>query len=174
MKFVWVIVLVLAPAFAAANDKTPISTDRVALVIGDPVFDAEIEEMIRSDQLQNKVFCYKLGDEKYQVRVIYNPTDFPLQASETFQFRSPYNFFSLYRLAFTLDWNKKYGIFIDREAPSELIHHITDRLMVSWNDFFFNSKIYNGSVVYFFSGNTQYSTITWFEYMGKAELVSSK
>ena len=135
----------------------------VALKIDDPSIDSQIEEIWESKTLVNRVFCYQLEEGSYKVRIIYNPHYSSLKATQTFTFLNKEQPFSIY-------WNYKYGIMIDKTAPQELIDHLSQLIKLSWYDWWYDQlKIYNGWKAKVNIGGLMHRTIPWFHFMENAQ-----
>lgn len=142
----------------------------VANQIDDPKADAIVKEAFSTNQFANLTFCYKLNDQYYPVRILYNPEG--LTYTTTKKFRLTYGG-ELYR--FTRKWNWKYGLLFHKEAPQELIDHLCQLTNCSWWDWYRNFRICNGTYVEYveyLSQNldTVYSLDTWYNFTDDLKL----
>lgn len=139
----------------------------VAQSVYDLENDINIRALFQSTCFFNRVFYYDLDGCYYQVRVLYNPHQYSLMATRNFVLEpgDPMN-------SYTVSWNNKYGIFIDKKAPQFLVDHLIDLSYASYWDFQFNFSIENGTYVEYQTTSygvytdrvTTYYLDTWFLY----------
>ncbi|MFI5334474.1 MAG: hypothetical protein ACHQT8_04835 [Chlamydiales bacterium] len=132
---------------------------RTITQIDDPEADAEIKELFNSAEFVNQVFHYRLDNRDYQVRILHNPEGRTLTAERKYQFGVGTKWQWV-----PLSWNYRYGIMVNKWAPSRLIDHLSKLTDASWRDWYFNFTVANGiRVVY--NGPGFYSYLdTWFDY----------
>ncbi len=125
----------------------------------DADFDAKIIEAFASQSLANIVLHYQIEGESYQVRIIHNPERERLFATRYFD--HPF-----LRKEISLPFPYKYGILVDKEAPQELIAHLSKLMGLSWWGLFTaTSKICNGTGISFTEGDWEFtSKIPWSEF----------
>jgi len=133
----------------------------IAESIDDPINDEIIDSTFNSATFINKVIYYHVDKEYYRVRLLHNPEMRSFSETKTFQRESKGPSES-----YTITWNKKYAILVDKESPQKLI----DRLQASLNhlsywNWYFNFTLENGSYVTYeekISGYNSTTTITYF------------
>ncbi|HEY5260110.1 MAG TPA: hypothetical protein VIJ46_05615 [Rhabdochlamydiaceae bacterium] len=140
----------------------------VAERIDDPVNDDVVKSACSSEKCVSQVLHYRLGDDKYQVRILYNPEGKPYTATKSFRLDH-------WKPAsdFTITWDYKYGIITDKAAPQELIDYLSTLTNASYWDWYFNFKVCNGTYVKhvkkeYIGPNSEWVTTyeldTWFNY----------
>ena len=85
--------------------------DKIGPVVTKENFDAELKECFASAEKVNTVFLYKIQGEVTMVRVVVNPAEV----------KEKYKDFP----EVTFTWPHKVGVMTNREAPEELLEHIT-------------------------------------------------
>ncbi len=103
--------------------------------------DADIQKLFTSDELSKKSLCYELDGNFYRVLLIHNPKNLNLKATLSFET------WEYGHIMHTTHWSSKIGIFVDKEAPQELIDHISKLFELSYWDSFWNLSIHNGDKV---------------------------
>lgn len=125
--------------------------------------DAEMKALFASDQLAKKSLYYELDGNFYGVFLIHNPER--LNLTSTLGFDTWENG----RLSHTSTWNSKIGIFVDKEAPQELIDHLAKSYELSYWDSYWNLSIHNGDKVevrYFKDvWKYKYTPYSWYKFM---------
>ncbi len=136
--------------------------------IENPDMDAEIVTFFTSNQLAKKFISYELDGNFYRVFLINNLEKLPIKS--TFSFDTWENG----HVSYTGTWNSKIGIFVDKEAPKELIDHISQLYDLSWWDGYWNLSIHNGDkiVISCFRESWQYkyTPCSWYTFMLNAKL----
>lgn len=136
--------------------------------IENPDIDVEIITFFTSNQLARKSLCYELDGNFYRIFLIHNPEKLTLKSTLSFDTRESG------RLSYTVTWNSKIGIFVDKEAPQELIDHVSQLYELSWWDSYWNLSIHNGdkiSIAYFRDPwRYTYTPYSWYTFMLNAEL----
>ncbi len=130
-----------------------------------PDVDAEIKVLFVSNQLAKKSLYYELDGNFYRVFLIHNPEQ--LNLTSTLGFDTWDNG----RLSHTSTWNAKMGIFVDKEAPQELIDHIAKSCELSYWDYYWNLSIHNGDTVTVHDSNHwshRYTPYSWYTFMVNA------
>jgi hypothetical protein len=136
--------------------------------IENPDTDVEILNFFTSNQLAKKFLEYELDGKFYRVFLIHNPEKLILESTLSFDTWT-HGF-----LSHTLNWSSKIGIFVDKEAPQELIDHISQLYELSWWDSYWNLSIHNGDKVSitYFNGSIKYTytPYSWYTFMLNADL----
>lgn len=132
--------------------------------IENPDIDVEILNLFTSNQFARKSLYYELDGNFYGVFLIHNPEKLTLKS--TFSFDT----WESGHLSHTVNWNSKIGIFVDKEAPQELIDHISQLYELSWWDSFWNLSIHNGDKVSVTHNKFIYKPYSWYTFMLNAEL----
>lgn len=132
--------------------------------IENPDIDVEILNLFTSNQFARKSLYYELNGNFYGVFLIHNPEKLTLKS--TFSFDT----WESGHLSHTVNWNSKIGIFVDKEAPQELIDHISQLYELSWWDSFWNLSIHNGDKVSVTHNKFIYKPYSWYTFMLNAEL----
>jgi hypothetical protein len=109
--------------------------------IENPDIDVEILTFFTSNQLARKSLSYELDGNFYRIFLIHNPEKLTLKSTLSF------DTWKHGRLSSTITWNSKIGIFVDKEAPQELIDHISQLYELSWWDSYWNLSIHNGDKI---------------------------
>lgn len=144
----------------------------IAEGIKDPINDEIVYNTFHSDNFINKVIYFHIDKEYYQVRLLHNPEGRSFSALRT------YNLNGYGQKEYTLNWNCKYAILFDIQAPKDLENHLNDSLrFLSYYDWYFNYTLSNGSFVEFnytiSTGNgtltTTWTLDTWFDYTASFE-----
>lgn len=137
--------------------------------IENPDVDCEIQNLFKSKQLEKKHLCYELDNEFYKVLLIHNPKKINLKSTLKF------NTFRNGTLKYTLSWNSKIGIFVDKKAPKELIDHFSNLYALSFWDNLLNisASIHNGDrkEIYYYNYPYEYTytPYTWYTFMMNAK-----
>lgn len=107
--------------------------------------DVEIQTLFASTQLARKFLRYEVDGRFFNVLLIHNPNEFNLKSLISFNTQNQ----GLIKL--TVKYDKKVGIFVDKEAPEELIDHISKLAQLSWWDSWWGvgNLISNGTKISF-------------------------
>lgn len=140
----------------------------IATSVSDPYIDKEIANLYYATQFSNKVYYYCLNGKYYRARIVHNPYQVQMSATQNFRLNS-----SSPLKGYAIDWSSKYAIATDQKAPQELIDHLTYLLYMSYWDRTFNFDVYNGEKVtyaeydygFFEDVTTTYTLDSWFNYM---------
>lgn len=157
----------------ALKDGTPkIGWDSVQPVyiaesINDPINDEIIHNTFNSATFVNKVIYYHLDNDYYKVRLLHNPELKSFSATKKIKLKSKESD------NYSITWNKKYAILVDKKSPQILIDILEASLnhLSYWN-WYFNFTLKNGSYVtyeeqshgYNSTTTTTYSLDSWFNY----------
>ncbi len=136
----------------------------IAKSVNDSINDEMVQNTFNSASFVNRVIYYDLNNKYYQVRLLHNPEGQNFSASKRFRLE-PHDSLR----SFSISWNKKYAIAVDKKAPKALIDHLSTFLRhLSYWDWYFNFSLENGTYVEYWiqSGNmtTTYSLDTWFNF----------
>lgn len=136
--------------------------------IENPDIDVEIITFFTSNQLARKSLYYELDGNFYRIFLIHNPEKLTLKSTLSF------DTWEMGRLHHTVTWNSKIGIFVGKEAPKELIDHISQLYELSWWDGYWNLSIHNGDkiAITYSRGTSQYTytPYSWCTFMLNAKL----
>jgi hypothetical protein len=140
----------------------------VAKTIADKHCDEVVKEAFNSETFTHLLLHYHLNGKYYHVRILHNPQGMNFTASKQVVLE-----FGKSAQVMTMNWNYKYGIVVDKQAPQELIDHLSALTNASWYDWYFNFNVYNGTAVeyreYTTFGldvlETTYYLDSWFDYL---------
>lgn len=144
-----------------ADDLLELKPIRIAYTIQDPETDQQVQEIFGSNSFVNKVFHYRLEGKHYKVRVMHNPEKRTFSSTREYWLD-----YSDTPVPYTLSWSCKYAIMMDRQAPQELIDHLSKFTRASWWDWYYNFQVANGTYVSFLKVgafvDTRYLLDPWF------------
>ncbi|HMN26448.1 MAG TPA: hypothetical protein PKE38_18215, partial [Ignavibacteriaceae bacterium] len=136
----------------------------IATDLKDLINDEIVQNTFLSANFENRIIYYFLENQYYQVRLLQNPEKRKFSATKKFRLETD---FPLRNYSFS--WDKKHAIIIDKNAPQELINHLSSFLgHLSYWDWYFNFSLANGTYVEYVIDSGSYTTTykldTWFNY----------